>query len=126
MLAFPYHTSGHYYTMLPVLLLPLLWIIGAISWLALTIIHFILGLVGFGAAGPVAGSLAALIQSSIGNVATGSLFALLQCIAMGGSLWTSVSFFGRIVGSIIGWLVLSGKTFFTMLWYGVYVALVAL
>ncbi|KAK0495247.1 hypothetical protein EDD18DRAFT_1171421 [Armillaria luteobubalina] len=111
--------------MLPLLLLPLLWIIGVFSLLTLTIIHFLLGLIGFGAAGPVAGSLAALIQSSIGNVVAGSLFALLQSIAMGGSLWTIVSFFGKFVGSIIGWLVLSGKTYFTMLWYVVYVALVA-
>ncbi|KIY62806.1 hypothetical protein CYLTODRAFT_494402 [Cylindrobasidium torrendii FP15055 ss-10] len=40
------------------------------------------GLVGFGAAGPVAGSLAALWQASMGNVAAGSLFAGLQAFGM--------------------------------------------
>lgn len=45
-----------------------------------------LGVIGFGAAGPVAGSIAALIQSSIGNVAAGSLFAMAQSVAMGGAL----------------------------------------
>ncbi|KAI0959077.1 hypothetical protein AcW1_004011 [Taiwanofungus camphoratus] len=45
-----------------------------------------LGFVGFSAAGPVAGSLAAILHSHIGNVAAGSLFALCQSIAMGGHL----------------------------------------
>ncbi len=39
-------------------------------------------LVGFTSLGPAAGSLAALIQSYIGNVAAGSLFALAQAFAM--------------------------------------------
>lgn len=44
-----------------------------------------LPLVGFGAAGPVAGSLAAWVQSMIGaSVPSGSLFALLQSIGMAG------------------------------------------
>jgi len=43
----------------------------------------ILGLVGFSAAGPVAGSIAAGIQSTIGNVAAGSLFVGAQAAAMG-------------------------------------------
>ena len=42
----------------------------------------ILGLVGFSSAGVVAGSIAAGIQSTIGNVAAGSLFALAQAITM--------------------------------------------
>ena len=41
-------------------------------------------MIGFGAAGPVAGSIAAGIQAGIGNVAAGSLFATLQSAAMGG------------------------------------------
>ncbi len=42
----------------------------------------ILGLIGFGAAGIIKGSLAAAIQSSIGLVSAGSLFAKLTSIAM--------------------------------------------
>ncbi|OJJ65552.1 hypothetical protein ASPBRDRAFT_532697 [Aspergillus brasiliensis CBS 101740] len=45
----------------------------------------ILGAAGFGATGPVAASLAALWQSSIGAVQAGSLFATLQSAAMGGA-----------------------------------------
>ncbi|KDQ60063.1 hypothetical protein JAAARDRAFT_205106 [Jaapia argillacea MUCL 33604] len=54
--------------------------------LAPVIIHPVLGLIGFSAAGPVAGSLAALWQSSIGNVVAGSIFAMCQSIAAGGAL----------------------------------------
>ncbi|OOF97960.1 hypothetical protein ASPCADRAFT_205226 [Aspergillus carbonarius ITEM 5010] len=45
----------------------------------------ILGMVGFSATGPVAASLAAVWQSSIGAVQAGSLFATLQGAAMGGT-----------------------------------------
>ncbi|KAG6237264.1 hypothetical protein E4U25_002868 [Claviceps purpurea] len=45
----------------------------------------VLGGLGFGALGPVAGSAAAGIQSGIGNVAAGSLFATLQSAGMGGA-----------------------------------------
>ncbi|KAI0251241.1 hypothetical protein BJV78DRAFT_1282735 [Lactifluus subvellereus] len=68
----------------------------AINILAMIVMGAILGAVligllvfgglymlGFGFAGPIAGSLAAVWQASIGNVAAGSLFALLQSIAMG-------------------------------------------
>ncbi|KAK0213881.1 hypothetical protein IW262DRAFT_1466446 [Armillaria fumosa] len=87
-------------------LVPPYWIIGGAAGAGLMpmIIRLTLGLIGFGAAGPVAGTFAALIQSSIGNVVAGSLFAWAQSIAMGGSLWTGVSFFGGIVGSVLGWL----------------------
>jgi len=44
-----------------------------------------LGLIGFGSNGVVLGSTAAAIQSSIGNVAAGSLFATAQNVAMGGA-----------------------------------------
>ncbi|KAG6113190.1 hypothetical protein E4U13_003963 [Claviceps humidiphila] len=44
-----------------------------------------LGGLGFGALGPVAASNAAVIQSGIGNVAAGSLFATLQSAGMGGA-----------------------------------------
>ncbi|OJZ79942.1 hypothetical protein ASPFODRAFT_65994 [Aspergillus luchuensis CBS 106.47] len=43
----------------------------------------ILGAIGFSASGPVAGSLAAAWQSSIGEVQAGTLFATLQGAAMG-------------------------------------------
>ncbi|KAL0956827.1 hypothetical protein HGRIS_002938 [Hohenbuehelia grisea] len=46
----------------------------------------VLGLVGFGAAGPVAGTMAAAMQASIGNVVLGSAFAGAQSVAMGGAL----------------------------------------
>ncbi|KAF5843555.1 hypothetical protein DUNSADRAFT_12817 [Dunaliella salina] len=44
----------------------------------------VLGLAGFGSAGIVAGSAAAAWQASIGNVAAGSLFALLQSCGAAG------------------------------------------
>ncbi|KAG5973181.1 hypothetical protein E4U58_005532 [Claviceps cyperi] len=40
---------------------------------------------GFGSLGPGAGTMAALIQSLIGNVARGSFFAMLQSAGMGGA-----------------------------------------
>ncbi|KAK7685275.1 hypothetical protein QCA50_011638 [Cerrena zonata] len=47
----------------------------------------VLGIVGFGAAGPIAGGIAAGIQAGIGaNVAAGSAFAVAQSVAMGGAL----------------------------------------
>ncbi|PKY09069.1 hypothetical protein P168DRAFT_30397 [Aspergillus campestris IBT 28561] len=63
----------------------------------------ILGAVGFSATGPVAASLAAAWQSSLGAVQAGSLFATLQGAAMGGAAsgaFTTVSNIGlAIVGS---------------------------
>ncbi|RDB27540.1 hypothetical protein Hypma_003816 [Hypsizygus marmoreus] len=44
-----------------------------------------LALIGFSAGGPIAGSIAAAWQASIGNVVAGSVFALLQSIAMTGA-----------------------------------------
>ena len=41
---------------------------------------------GFGAAGVVAGSIASLIQAIIGNVASGSMFAISQSIGATGNL----------------------------------------
>lgn len=41
---------------------------------------FFLAWLGFGAGGVVAGSIAAGVQSMIGNVAAGSLFAALQSL----------------------------------------------
>jgi len=55
-------------------------VVGAIAGIALTQIlaPAVLGLVGFSAAGPVASTLAAVIQSGIGNVVAGSAFATAQ------------------------------------------------
>ena len=50
----------------------------------------ILPAVGFGAGGVLAGSAAAAVQSTIGNVAAGSLFATLQSVgAAGGLSWAA-------------------------------------
>lgn len=53
---------------------------GVLTWIGLTI----LGVIGFAVTGPVAGSLAAVIQSTVygGSVAAGSWFALAQSAAM--------------------------------------------
>lgn len=53
---------------------------GVFTWIAVTI----LGAIGFAVTGPVAGSLAAIVQSSVygGTVAAGSWFAVAQSIAM--------------------------------------------
>jgi hypothetical protein len=45
----------------------------------------VLGVVGFGAAGPIAGSTAAAWQSGIGLVKAGSIYAWCQSAAMGGA-----------------------------------------
>ena len=45
----------------------------------------VLGILGFSAAGPVAGSIAAGYQSSIGLVQAGGVFAWCQSAAMGGA-----------------------------------------
>ena len=48
-----------------------------------------LGLIGFSPIGPVAGSLAAGIQATFygGSITSGSLFAILQSIAMVSPVW---------------------------------------
>lgn len=53
---------------------------GLLTYTAVTV----LGVIGFAVTGPVAGSLAAVIQSTVygGSVAAGSWFAILQSIAM--------------------------------------------
>ena len=63
----------------------------------------ILPVLGFSAAGPVAGSIAAGWQSSIGLVSAGSLFALLQSAAMGGAAMMGIvgfGLFGAVVASL--------------------------
>lgn len=48
------------------------------------------------------GSIAAIIQAAIGNVAAGSLFAFLQSLAMGGALSGALAAVGGFVGGILG------------------------
>ena len=62
----------------------------------------ILPILGFSAVGPVAGSIAAGWQSSIGLVSVGSLFAFLQSAAMGGAAMAG------IVGLVAGGLTIAG------------------
>jgi hypothetical protein len=64
---------------------------GGILTLASVVALPILGAVGFGAVGPVAGSVAAGWQSGIGLVEAGSLFAWCQSAAMGTSKTALVS-----------------------------------
>ncbi|KAH8980744.1 hypothetical protein EDB86DRAFT_2978724 [Lactarius hatsudake] len=59
-----------------------------------------LGAVGFSAAGPVTGSIAAGIQAGIGNVAAGSLFATAQSVAMRGALSGVITAVGTAIGGI--------------------------
>ncbi|KAH8994542.1 hypothetical protein EDB92DRAFT_1849784 [Lactarius akahatsu] len=77
---------------------------GAVLGVVLTpiVAPVFLGIVGFGAAGPIAGTAAAAIQAGIGNVAAGSLFATAQSVAMGGSIPTVITAIGAGVGAAIG------------------------
>ncbi|KAH8925312.1 hypothetical protein BT69DRAFT_1332288 [Atractiella rhizophila] len=58
----------------------------------------ILSVVGFGAAGVVAGSTAAAVQSVIGNVAAGSLFAVAQSVGAAGIATTTTTAATGVVG----------------------------
>ncbi|KAI0103218.1 hypothetical protein GGR51DRAFT_561902 [Nemania sp. FL0031] len=66
----------------------------------------VLGVAGFGANGIVAGSVAAGVQSSIGNVIAPSVFAALQSAATGGygvaAVSTAVQGIGGVVASSAG------------------------
>ena len=59
----------------------------------------VLGLAGFAASGPVAGSAAAAWQSSIGIVQAGSLFSFCQSMAMGGAAVNGIIACGAAGGS---------------------------
>ena len=61
-----------------------------------------IGAVGFGAAGPIAGTAAAAWQASIGNVAAGSMFSLFQSAAIGGAGAGVVGGISAAAGSIVG------------------------
>ena len=60
----------------------------------------VLGLAGFAATGPVAGSAAVAWQSSIGLVQAGSLFAWCQSAAMGGAAVNGIIACGAAGGSL--------------------------
>ncbi|KAK0500938.1 hypothetical protein EDD18DRAFT_784700 [Armillaria luteobubalina] len=81
--------------------------IGAVVGAALTpyVVPSILGWFGFGSAGPVAGGLAAGIQSGIGNVVAGRLFAHVQSMAMGGLISVGPYAIMGAVGGGVGWAV---------------------
>ncbi|KAJ8066910.1 hypothetical protein OCU04_004295 [Sclerotinia nivalis] len=71
-------------------------VIGGLITAASIAVVPVLGVVGFSAAGPVAGSAAAAWQSSIGLVEAGSIFAWCQSVAMGGAA------VGGIIGAGVG------------------------
>ncbi|OBT89854.1 hypothetical protein VE02_00813 [Pseudogymnoascus sp. 03VT05] len=60
---------------------------------------------GFGATGPVASSVAASLQSMLGNVGAGSVFAYLQSAAMGGYGAVVVNGATQACAVISGWVV---------------------
>jgi len=68
----------------------------------------VLGLVGFSAAGPVAGTFAAVTQAGIGNVVAGSYFAGAQAAAMGAGLPT----IGYGIAGAVSRTVAAGVAFF--------------
>lgn len=76
-------------------------ILTGIIFLALCVaMPAILGAIGFGAQGPIIGSMAAAWQASIGSVAAGSLFSFLQAAAMGGAamgFFTGVGVLGGVI-----------------------------
>ena len=77
----------------------------------------VLGLAGFAASGPVAGSAAVAWQSSIGIVQAGSLFSFCQSAAMGGAAVNGIIACGAAGGSVAmaatGAAAVVGKTEFT-------------
>lgn len=63
----------------------------------------VLGLLGFSSAGVVAGSIAAGVQSMIGNVAAGSIFAALQsagAVGLAGTTKVAVA----AIAAAVAWL----------------------
>ena len=85
-------------------------IIGLILVLIIIASPCILSAVGFSAAGVVAESIAARVQSVIGNVAAGGVFAFLQ----------SIGAVGRLPYPVLLLLILLGAIFVAMIlsWFG--------
>lgn len=72
----------------------------AVGGMAIAGIAAIPALLGFGTSGVVAGSVAAGIQSSIGNVVAGSIFSLFTSLGMTG--WYIFGIAGGILTSLSG------------------------
>lgn len=85
--------------------------LGVVSVAPMIFLGPVLGAVGFGAAGPIAGTAAAAWQAGIGNVAGGSLFAMCQSAAMGGAaLSGGVTTVGATVATVgAGAIVATGR-----------------
>ncbi|KAH6666310.1 hypothetical protein B0J14DRAFT_491063 [Halenospora varia] len=86
--------------------LSLLFLVGGVISTAALAAPAILGAIGFTAAGPAAGSIAAGWQAGIGVIEAGSLFAWCQSAAMGGAavggiLFTGLSGAGLAVGAVV-------------------------
>jgi len=65
-----------------------------------------LSMVGFGSAGVKAGSVAAVIQSGIGNVPAGSLFSIMQSVGAAGlakSTTGAITGFSAVLGGAATW-----------------------
>lgn len=65
-----------------------------------SVIPAILGAIGFSGIGPVAGSIAAAWQASIGSVIAGSFFSILQSAAMGGAAMSIIAGIGALGGVV--------------------------
>ena len=74
---------------------------GACVGIAAAVTIPVLGAVGFGAMGPIAGSSAVAWQASIGAVEAGSLFAWCQSAAMGGAAINGIIAAGAAGGGIL-------------------------
>jgi len=75
---------------------------GLVGCAAPAVILAPLSLLGFGAGGIAAGSVAAGMQAGVGNVVAGSVFAFMQSAAAGGTAATAVAAGSGIVGSVAG------------------------
>jgi len=73
-------------------------------------IPFALGALGFGGAGVVGGSVAAAVQSGIGNVAAGSAFAAGQSAGAAGVSAATAAATGGTAGAAAGWSTASDAT----------------
>jgi len=73
-----------------------------------SLINPALGIAGFTALGPAAGSAAAAWQSSIGLVQAGSFFAWCQSAAMGGAAAGAVAAAQGVGGAVVGVAALGG------------------
>lgn len=75
---------------------------------AASLVNPALGIAGFSALGPAAGSAAAAWQSSVGIVQAGSLFAWCQSAAMGGAAAGTIVAAQGVAGGVAGFAALGG------------------